>query len=176
MTSIELATEAPSPRTCGDCGLCCKLLAVEEIGKAAHQWCQHFAPGQGCTIYETRPAACATFQCLWLKQTELGGEWQPRRSHFVVYLDAALSQMIVTVDTAHPAAWRREPFHSTFQSWAARGLAEGLQVVVKIGNRVIAVLPDRDVDLGEVRVGERIKLSRVTTEEGVGLMAEIVRD
>ena len=82
--------------------------------------------------------------------------------------------MIVTVDQAHPAAWRREPFHATLREWAARGLAEGLQVVVKIGSRVVAVLPDRDVDLGTVGEGQRIKLSRITTPEGVGLVAKVV--
>lgn len=169
-------TETSIARECGDCGLCCKLLAVDDIGKPAHQWCAHFAPGARCGIYETRPLACATFQCLWLRQPELGPEWQPRRCHFVVHLDAKLAQMVVTVDPAHPNAWKSEPFHSTFRSWAKRGLAEGLQVVVKIRNRMIAVLPDRDVDLGAVNDGERIKLSRVTTPQGVGLMAEIVRD
>jgi hypothetical protein len=140
------ALPANAARSCGECGLCCKLLAVDEIGKPAHVWCEHFSPGTGCTIYETRPAACRTFECLWLKQTELSVEWQPTR----------------------------EPFHSTLRSWAARGLAEGLQLVVKIGGRVVVVLPDRDVDLGTVGEGHRIVLSRITTPEGVGLVAKVV--
>ncbi len=172
--SAERNSADATSRGCGDCGLCCKLLAVDEIGKPAHQWCAHFEPRLGCAIYDTRPSACATFRCLWLTQTELGPEWQPKRCHFVLHLDAPLAQMIVTVDQGHPNAWKQAPFHETLRTWAARGLAEGLQIVVKVGRQVVAVLPDRDVDLGTLAEGQSIKLSRITTAEGVGLVAEIV--
>ena len=40
-------------KTCGDCGLCCKLLGIEAIKKAPGQWCGHFRKGVGgCGIYE----------------------------------------------------------------------------------------------------------------------------
>lgn len=161
--------EAAVRRECGDCRLCCKLLAVDEIGKPPRMWCEHSAAGVGCTIYEGRPAACRTFRCLWLDREELGPEWQPHLSHFVLYLDGA--QLVVNVDPEHEGAWRRKPFHGTLRAWADRGLAEGLQIVVKTGRRVTAILPDREVDLGEVADDEYIKLSRIRTPEGVRLVA-----
>jgi len=52
-------------RTCGECTACCTILAVEEIGKALNEPCRHLC-GTGCAVYEARPTACRTFNCLWL--------------------------------------------------------------------------------------------------------------
>jgi len=41
-------------RACGTCTLCCKVVAVTELAKAAGQWCLHCRPGRGCSIL--RPA------------------------------------------------------------------------------------------------------------------------
>jgi hypothetical protein len=170
----DLPIEPVSGRECGDCGLCCKLLAVDEIGKPSHRWCAHFEPHHGCAIYETRPAACAAFQCLWLKQDELGPDWQPNRARFVLYFDSEGTQLVVNVDPAQAKAWRQEPYFSTLRDWARHGVENGVQVVIKIGQRIIALLPDREIDLGEIADGERIRFSRVRTPEGIGLVAEKV--
>ena len=53
-------------RACGDCTLCCKVMAIEELAKPAGQWCRHCKPGRGCLIYDSRPAECSAFDCLWL--------------------------------------------------------------------------------------------------------------
>lgn len=172
--TAEPAGAAAPRRECGDCGLCCRLLAVDEIGKPAGVWCGHFVPGTGCGIYDARPAACRTFRCLWLDQSELGPEWQPNRSHIVLYLAAKDGQLIANVDPRHPRVWRQAPFRDRLQDWARRGLEEGFQVVVKVGRRMIALLPDREVDLGELAEGERIRFSRVHTDHGVGLVARKV--
>ena len=173
MTDLEPAAPIAA-RQCGDCALCCKLLAVEELAKPPHKWCEHFEPGTGCAIYEKRPAACATFKCLWLGQPELGEAWKPNRSHFVLYLDAPQKQLVVSVDPAYPSAWRQSPYLQTFRHWARRGLEEGPQIVIKVRRRIFAVLPDHEVDLGEVADNERIRLTRVQTAEGVGLTAQKV--
>jgi Fe-S-cluster containining protein len=160
---------AATDRTCGECRLCCKLLAVDEIDKPPHEWCEHAEPGIGCAIYKDRPAACRTFRCLWLGQQELGPEWQPHKSHLVLYLDG--SQLVVNVDPDHKGAWRRTPFREAIHAWAERCLAEGLQVVVKTKRNVVAVLPDREVDLGEVADDEYITESRNRTPNGIGIVA-----
>lgn len=172
----EANLEAAAGRECGDCGLCCKLLAVDEIGKPAGEWCAHFAPGRGCGIYDRRPTACATFQCLWLKQSELGPEWQPNKARFVLYFDGGGTQLVVNVDPTQPKAWRKEPYLGTLRDWARHGIDSGVQVVVKIRQRVIALLPDREIDLGEIGEGERIRFARVHTPEGIGLTAQKVTD
>jgi hypothetical protein len=46
-------------RACGSCTLCCKVVGVLEIGKAAGAWCPHCAGAKRCTIYEARYRAAA---------------------------------------------------------------------------------------------------------------------
>ena len=53
-------------RTCGECTLCCKLLGVEELHKAAGAWCELVQIGKGCGDYEHRPQSCRDFECLWV--------------------------------------------------------------------------------------------------------------
>ena len=53
-------------KECGECGLCCKVMAIKELKKPAGMWCFHWQKGIGCTIYETRPQECEDFNCIWL--------------------------------------------------------------------------------------------------------------
>lgn len=69
---------APAPRSCGTCTLCCKALHVEGIDKEPGEWCPHCLPGEGCGIYEKRPQSCRDFNCLWLRG-HLGDADRPDR-------------------------------------------------------------------------------------------------
>lgn len=53
-------------RSCGACKACCYSLAVAEIPAKQALWvkCPNICE-EGCSIYETRPVSCATFECLW---------------------------------------------------------------------------------------------------------------
>src|SRR5262245_197346 len=53
-------------RTCGDCTLSCKVMAIEALAKPASAWCSHCRPSHGCAIYPERPTECEDFACLWL--------------------------------------------------------------------------------------------------------------
>jgi hypothetical protein len=56
-TGLEGDRVTPSAkRACGDCTLCCKVMAIEALAKPAGSWCRHCKPGQGCAIYAERPA------------------------------------------------------------------------------------------------------------------------
>ena len=161
-------------RACGSCGLCCKLVAVEELAKPAHQWCSHFVTGKGCAIYADRPGECRTFRCLWLMRPQLSDAWRPNRSRIVLYFSHDGSHLIANVDPAYPAAWRQSPYLETLRGWSRTGSGVGMEVIVKVGSRVFAVLPDREIDLGNMREGERLKITRVTGEEGVAILARKV--
>jgi hypothetical protein len=152
--------------------MCCKLVAVEEINKPAHQWCSHFAAGNGCLIYADRPNECRTFRCLWLMRAELGEHWRPDRSRIVLYFSQDGTHLIANVDPSRPGIWRQRPFHESLQGWARRGGAAGLEVIVKVGRRIFMVLPDRDVDLGQIGDEERFRITRVRSEEGVAILAQ----
>lgn len=67
--------QSPSPsRSCGGCTLCCKAMAITELGKPAGVACRHIC-SSGCAVQNERPLdpvlyhGCNTYNCLWL----LGG-------------------------------------------------------------------------------------------------------
>jgi hypothetical protein len=51
--------------TCGTCNACCRAFAIPDLKKAG-EWCKHCHIGVSCRIYESRPEACSSFECLWL--------------------------------------------------------------------------------------------------------------
>jgi hypothetical protein len=131
--------------------MCCKLMGVKAIDKAPHVWCGHFHKGAGCGIYAERPRACADFACYWLRAPNLDDRWRPDRARFVLHREHDGQTLVVEVDPASPDAWRKAPFYGAFKAWAARGAAKGLTLNVLVGRRGYEILPDRDVDYGQVR-------------------------
>jgi hypothetical protein len=155
--SIANGIAAPAAvRGCGGCTLCCKVMAVKPLNKPSGTWCQHCTTGAGCGIYEQRPAECAAFICGYLSLPELSEEWKPAVSRLIISTFTTGNRINVYVDPARPDAWRRQPYYASLQAWAARTLAKRGQVVVRVGNRSIAILPDHAVDLGEVADDELI--------------------
>ena len=55
-----------------------------------------------------------------------------------------------------PNAWTKPPYHARIRAWVAEGAPRGEFVFVRIGPRVIALLPYRDVDLGSVDAADEI--------------------
>lgn len=57
-------TELPLlDRQCGECNACCVAPCAEDLGKPGNVPCKHL--NGNCTIYDTRPEVCRTFQCAW---------------------------------------------------------------------------------------------------------------
>lgn len=134
-------------KSCGDCGLCCKLMGIEALGKPPGPWCGHFSRGQGCRIYADRPAECRTFECEWLRAEGLPDEWRPDRAKLILVVENDGKRLSVIVDPAQPDAWRREPYFGRIKRMARRAL-DGYQLIVCIGDRRIVVFPDQEADLG----------------------------
>lgn len=145
-----------SEKQCGECSLCCKLLGIAALDKPQGQWCTHCAAPKGCSIYERRPQECRDFACLWLENLALGPEWQPARCKMVLYLIDGGARLIVHVDPGSPEVWRLEPYYRQLKAWARQWIRTGPHVAVRIGSRLVAILPDRDVDLGHVAKGDKI--------------------
>ena len=143
-------------RACGSCTMCCKVFRIPELDKAAGDWCRHVAQGRGCGIHPTRPETCRAFFCHWLRNGALGEEWKPDRARFVIYVEAGGRRLVVATDRAKPRAWTAMPYYAQFKRWATLGVARDHQVVVFMGERATIILPDRDVDLGPVAVGDEI--------------------
>jgi hypothetical protein len=97
---------------CGTCTACCKVFAIEDspVHKPAGQWCEHCAVGKGCTIYETRPKTCSTFECLWLQSQSYPGmempeKLRPDKCKVVFSSSTSADVMVATTMPGAPDAW-----------------------------------------------------------------------
>lgn len=141
-------------RSCGNCTLCCKVLAIEELGKAPGEWCSHAKPGRGCGIYAERPGSCREFHCGWLVSEGLSETWFPATSKIVLMYTA--NGVTAVVDAARPDAWKSAPFYEQLKRWSVAFLQNDRQVLVRVGNRTFAILPEDDADLGPMEPGGRV--------------------
>ena len=141
-------TQREPVRKCDGCTLCCKVIGVKQLEKPQGVWCSHCEPGRGCAIYAERPQECRTFMCGYLFESGLGPGGKPSESKIVLLTENGGARIVAHIDTQRPDAWKREPFYSTLKLWAKNGAPSGAQVFVSIGTRTIAILPDRDVEMG----------------------------
>jgi hypothetical protein len=160
-------------RACGTCSLCCKVLNISELAKPAGQWCTHCRPGKGCGIHATRPFVCRGFYCEWMISKGLGPEWRPEQAKFALFKTNSGTnggrRLTAHVDPGYPAAWRRSPYYENFKAWAVQAVQKTPEmdlVDVMIGERVIVILPDREVDVGIVAADEFVRLQRKVTTAG----------
>jgi hypothetical protein len=156
-------------RACGTCSLCCKVLSISELAKPAGQWCTHCRPGKGCGIHATRPFVCRGFYCEWMISKGLGPEWRPEQAKFALFKTNGGRRLTAHVDPGYPAAWRRSPYYENLKAWAVQAVQKTPEmdlVDVMIGEHVIVILPDREVDLGIVAADEFVRLQRNVTTAG----------
>jgi hypothetical protein len=150
------------------CSLCCKVVGVEEIAKAGGVWCHH-ARRSGCSIYSERYASCRSFYCVWMTDSGLGPEWKPERAKFALVRTNSGPHLTACVDPGFPTAWRRSPYYDGLKQWAIEGARRSpdLHLVdVMIADRWIAILPDRDVDIGVLANDEAIQITSRPTGRG----------
>lgn len=160
MSSHSGSVAAPTPgRECGPCSMCCKLVAITELGKPEGVWCEHaIAKGGGCRIYADRPASCRSFFCGWLQTENFGPEWKPTTSKMVIVAGDDHHHLTIYVDPNFPTAWRKEPYYSQIRQLGATLTIGGVQVLVQIKNRVVVILPDKEVDLGECSSSDHVRV------------------
>ena len=134
-------------KSCGACGMCCKVLHISELDKPAGSWCGHFRKGSGCGDYHGRPSACRGFECLWLTSERLDDAWRPDRAGFLMYPDRDGKRLNVVVDPGKPVSWKREPYYARLKAMSRRA-HDGYELLICIGERRIVMFPTEDVDLG----------------------------
>jgi len=144
--------------------MCCQVLDIAELAKPAGVRCRHCVSGEGCGIYAARPAACGEFYCGYLALPFISTSWFPDDCGMMIYPDAAHGRLAVHVDPARPDAWRAAPYHSDLRQWARAADRMGFQVYVAIGRRIIAILPDADVDLGIFGPDDQLVYERATID------------
>jgi hypothetical protein len=110
-----------------------------------------------------------------MQDESFGPEWKPEKAKFVVYVQRNGANLQVAVDPNFPNAWTRAPYQARIRQWAADGAERGRFVFVRIGLRMIALLPGRDVDLGRVDAGDDIVVSRQQGAAGLVYDVEVRR-
>ena len=144
--------------------MCCKVMAVDELGKPGGVVCAHVRAGKGCGIYETRPVACRSFACVWLMDEEMPHRFRPDQTRVVLDQDADGTRLIARCDPGNPQAWRRNPIHAALTAYAAQHWGTGRIVLAVAGRRTWLVTPSEEIDLGEVARDADLKI--VETPDG----------
>lgn len=154
-------------RSCAGCTLCCKLLSISELNKPQQLWCEHCTIGRGCKIYDSKPSECSTFYCMYLVDARLDDAWKPSNCNFVMSFETHANRFVIHCDAHRRDAWRKQPFYSWIKNLSAMALQNEGQVVVWEGLDVVAVLPDREINLGRVGDGQLIITQERRTAFGV---------
>lgn len=153
-----------TPKTCGDCSLCCKLVAVESLSKPAYTPCRHLHAEGGCAIYGSHPLDCQAFRCGWLDFQDLGDDWRPSRSGFLIRVEMAAKLLCIDVDPDRPDAWRQPEFYGTIKEWSQMAWTKQGQVMVYIGLQAWAVFPEEDLFIGHYAPGEDLMVGYQKTK------------
>jgi hypothetical protein len=124
-------------RRCHECTLCCKLLPIAELRKAANTRCQ-FQRANGCQLYHDArfPHSCRLWSCRWLVNDDADDLPRPDRAHYVIdpvpdYVELCmpdgsrqkLGVVQVWIDPKHPDA-HRDPALRRWLERRARRTAE----------------------------------------------------
>ena len=139
--------------------MCCKVLAVDELAKPMGVLCAHCRPGKGCGIYDARPTACRSFECVWLMDPEMPHRFRPDQTKVVLDQDPAGTRLIARCDAANPQAWRRNPIYAALKRYAADTWGTGKIVLAVAGRRTWLIAPREEVDLGEVDPAMDLKIT-----------------
>jgi hypothetical protein len=108
----------------------------------------------------------------------LGPEWKPDRAKFAMAKSAGGRHLTVFADPGNPLAWRRSPYYENLKQWVAQGVRDtaNLHLVdVMIGPRCIVILPDRDVEMGDLGADEMIHLACKDTAVGQVIEASKIK-
>ena len=89
-------------KACGECSFCCKVLEIVEFEKPAGRWCEHCQKSGGCGVYETRPAVCRAYECLWKGDRALGAQLRPDRVGVILMEDPDSDEYRAVCDPAKP--------------------------------------------------------------------------
>ena len=161
-------------RDCSGCAMCCMVLGIGELDKPKGVWCPHCSTRRSCDTYETRPEECRTFNCGYLTNPNVGEEWKPTKSKLILVSDMGGNRLTVQVHPSRPDAWRKEPYYSALKNWARKVAPQFGQVIARVGSHTTMILPDRDVDLGDVDADHFVVTAERDTPTGSRLEALVL--
>lgn len=118
-------------RACGQCDLCCTLIAAPDVDKPEGIKCKYC--DNGCTIHAERPETCADYFCEWANEN-LPEEMRPDKVHFVVEKLPDVPVVIIVSEENHKEDLLE--YEEIFKSYTKKGMA-----VVSTHNKM-ALLPN----------------------------------
>lgn len=125
---------------CGGCTLCCQLLEVKPLNKAAGWDCEH-CTDDGCAIWGGHPVECKKHVCLWWANPTFPDELRPDLCG-VLFEPGGQKVMLAA---SKIGAWR----HGIAWTFIQKCISEGLAVIVQEPKgdgktRKFFLLPDGD--------------------------------
>jgi hypothetical protein len=124
---LEVLVDMPNTRQCGDCSLCCTVMAVGEIHKPSNVRCDKLTAMGRCSVYATKPQSCTAFKCLWL-QGLMPENLKPIKSRVVGDVNATGDIIVLHVSPFDRGCWRKGPV----LDWIKR-VGERVMVVIACG-------------------------------------------
>jgi hypothetical protein len=106
------------------------------------------------------------FICSWLTIAELDQSWHPLVSKMVVYPEEEGNRIAIRVHPDFPLKWREEPYYSRIKKWSVFATDRQGQVVIYVEDRVTVVLPNKEIDLGEVEPEDHIMVGELDVAVG----------
>ena len=92
---------------------------------------------------------------------ELDQTWHPPVSKMMVDPEEEGNRISIHIHPDFPLKWREEPYYSQIKKWYHQA-----QVVIYVKNRVTVVLPNKEIDLGEVEPEDHIMVGELDVPDG----------
>jgi len=90
----------------------------------------------------------------------------------VLYLESGGNVLAVRVDPSDPSIWRRTPYFEQLKQFAIAE-ADSKRVIVYIKNRAIVILPNKEVELGEIKPGDQLITREIKGANGRDWLAYV---
>jgi hypothetical protein len=84
----------------------------------------------------------------------------------ILFFESNGNRLAVHVDPNHPQAWRQDPYYRQLKGWSREAVAAQQQIVVYIKRRAIVILPDKEVDVGDLDPGDHIRVDTRDRPQG----------
>ncbi len=113
-------------------------MGVDELDKGMWERCSNLATTRGCSCYDTRPASCRKFECMW--RYGLGSNRaRPDKSGVMFVMTPDRYGLVAFVDARQPNAWRKGEGARVVDEY----LGKGVPVFVATPKSRKALLPER---------------------------------
>jgi len=146
--SLIQVDKGETPNPCGDCTVCCTVLAVDDgdFHKPSFTPCSHLCE-KGCDIYSSKPSICTGFYCMYAVLADFfRDDDRPDKSGIVIAINHPDSHFTQTTKLTTFSAYEARP--GAFKSY------NGDRMLRKISNRAVLILIPNEKNTAEVMIDD----------------------